>query len=132
MTKSNIVLLIVSLVLVTVTSVLLFLEGLATFGSFDAIYKPGNNGWDAVGGIFLFIYVLILAFFAVASAVATLPFDIILMKKAGKRWFNLAILIFSIAAIFLAVAMAAALPIVVKASEALKESSSSSSVSSAL
>lgn len=131
MKNSNKVLLIFALVFVTVTSVLLFLEGLATFGSFDAIYKPGNNGWDVLGGIFFFIYVLMLAFFAIASAIATLPFDIILMKKEGKKWFNLAILIFSIAAIVLAVAMAAALPIVVKLSEAL-ESNSSSSISSSI
>lgn len=105
---------------------------MATFGSFDAIYNNENTGWEgfgqALGGVFLYIYVIILGFFAILSAAATLPFNLIMMK-GGKKWFNIAILVFSIVAIVLAIGFAAALPIVAKTNEAMNSSSSSISSS---
>lgn len=124
------VLLIFALIFVTITSVLLAFELILSFISFDAIYHPGNDGWDVVGGVLVYVYVFLLGIFASISGAAILPFDIVLLKKVGKRWFTLAILIFAISAIAVAVIMAAALPIVASVNDAINSSSSSSSISS--
>ena len=93
MNKKSIVLLVFALIFVTISSILLFLEGMATFGSFDAIYNNESTGWEgfgqALGGVFLYIYVIILGFFALLSAAATLPFNLIMMKGGKKGRFRL-------------------------------------------
>ena len=130
MKKGDIVLLVFACLFATVTGVLLLFEAILVFGAFDAIYKPGNDGWDALGGVFLYVYAILIAIGSGISAAVTLPFNLVLMKRTGKKWYNFAILGFTITAVVLAVALAVALPIV--SHLAPNHSTSSSSASSAV
>ena len=129
MKKNDIVLLVFACIFATVTGVLLLFESILVFGAFDAIYTPGNDGWDAIGGIFLFVYAILFAIGTGIGAAATLPFNLILMKRTGKKWYNFAILGFTITAVVLAIALAVALPIVANIEDAVKSASSSASSS---
>ena len=59
-----------------------------------------------------------------------LPFDIILLKRNGKKWYSLAILIFLICAVVMAIGLVLTLPALSEAENAIKAANSSSSSSS--
>ena len=90
-----------------------------------AIFKEGGTFGDALGGILLYIYDILLAIVTIVSAALILPFDIIMIAKMKiNKWYTKAILIFAIAAIVYAILLLFSVPIV----SALQPSSSSSSM----
>lgn len=123
MKKSSKIMLVFACIFVTVTAAFLIGEMIFTFFSISAL--TSDNGWDAVGGIFLWLYAILLAIGTVASAAATLPFDIVLIKQVGKKWYNIIILIFTIVAMIIAVILVILLPIVSAMAPSNKGSSSS-------
>ena len=129
LTPGRIVLLVFACLFVTVTGVFLTFEVITSFGTIDAIFFGNNTLGDVIGGLFLWIITIILGFCVVGSAVVTLPFAIVLMKKVGKRWYAMTLLIFTLSAIGLAVILAIAMPVI---SLSGGGSSTSSSASSAI
>jgi hypothetical protein len=88
------------------------------------LFKGETTFGDAIGGIFIFIYSIMLGIAAIVAGVVSLPFEIILLKGVGKKWYSLTLLIVSIATIVSAVVFFFLLPAV---SEAVNNATSSSS-----
>lgn len=126
LTKGGIVLLVFATLLVLATAIALTLDFIVTAGSLNAIYGPDSDGWDALGGVFLFIYTIILSIVTAIGSLLSLPFTLSLIKKHQvNTWYTKGYLIFAIAAIVLAALLFATLPV-----SAQITSSSSSSISS--
>ena len=127
MKKSAITMLVLSLIFVVITGILLFFASLFVFGSLNALYKPDADLGDAIGGIILYIYLIMWCFGTAISAALILPFDLVLLVKFKiKKWYTIAILAFAIAAIVAAIIMFSAVPI----AESIREANSSSSIPS--
>ena len=130
MKKGSLVLLIFACVFATLALIFLALETLVIGSAIDALFiKHGNLG-DALAGIFLYLYGIMAAIATVISSAVALPFDIILLKRNGKRWYSLALLIFLACAIVVAIALLFTLPALSEAENAIKAANSSSSSSS--
>ncbi len=132
MSKKSIIMLVFACVFVTVTAGLLAYDSFVSISAYSVLFgsHPENFGealGSALGGVLLYALTIIFGAFILASVAATLPFEIILLKTNGKKWYTLVILIFSIVAVVLAIFYVAMLPIVSKAEEAARASSSSSS-----
>ena len=126
MRKSSKVLIILSCIFVTIAALFLGGEALFVFTSCNALFKPDADLGDALGGILVFIYAILLAGGAIASSIVSLPFEIPLFKLVGKKWYNIVLLVVSISIIVTAVALVFVLPV---ASNMVSSSSSSSSSS---
>lgn len=125
MKKSAIILLVFACIFVTTTLVLLAFTCLFCISSMTALLKDGKTLGDALGGIFLYIYDILLAIGTIISAALILPFDLIMIGKMKiNKWYTKAILIFAIAAIVVSFFFIFALPIMTT----LNSSSSSSSM----
>ena len=125
MKKSGIVLLVFACLFVTTTLVLLFFTSLFCISSMTALLSEEKTLGDALGGIFLYIYDILLAIGTIISAALILPFDLILIGKMKiNKWYTKTILIFAIVAIFASLFFIFALPIMT----AMNPSSSSSSM----
>lgn len=130
MKKGSLILLILACIFATVALIFLSLETLVIGSAIDALFiKHGNLG-DALAGIFLFLYGILAAIATVISSAVALPFDIILLKRNGKKWYSLAILIFLICAVVMAIGLVLTLPALSEAENAIKAANSSSSSSS--
>lgn len=134
MNKKSIIMLVFACVFVTVTAGLLAYDSFLSISAYSVLFgsHPENFGealGSALGGVLLYALTIIFGAFILASVAATLPFDIILLKSNGKKWYSLAILIFSIVAAVLAIIYIAMLPVVSQIESAAKESASSSSSS---
>ena len=137
MNKKSIVMLVFACVFVTVNTVLLVLDSITSFAAYS-IFFGGQKAEDfgeafgqALGGIFLFIYTILLGIGIAISCIATIPFLAVLIKENGmKKWFNIAILSFTVFAFLLAAVYIGMLPTISKIQEA--SSSSSSSISSSI
>ena len=129
MNKTLRVMFILACIFVTFASVFLFLEAVVMFWAINILFFENGDLGDAIGGVLLFIYGVGAAILTGISCLAALPFDIVLLKKEGKKWYSLAILIFIIVAIVLAILMAISLPILGNINNARQASSSSSSSS---
>lgn len=127
MTKTNKVMLVFACIFATLTAILLTGQILIELWSMGLLFGKDADLGSAIGGIFIFIYSIMFGAAAIVGAVVTLPFDIVLLKSNGKKWYSLALLIFSIAAIVTAIVFFFMLPMV---SEAVSRSSSSSIPSS--
>ena len=104
MKKSAIVLLVFACIFVTTTLVLLVFTSLFSISSLMAIFKGDAKFGDVLGGILLYIYVILLGIFTVVSAVLILPFDSILMGKMKiNTWYTKTIMIFAIVAIVISI-----------------------------
>ena len=126
MKKSAIILLVFACLFTTITLVLLAFTSLFSISSLMAIFKGDAQFGDVLGGILLYIYVILLGIATVASAALILPFDLIMIGKMKiNKWYTKAILIFAIAAIVISILFIFSLPI----AGALQPSSSSSSSS---
>ena len=125
MKKSSKALIVLSCIFVTIAALFLTGEALFIASSFNALYKPDANLGDALGGIFIYIYGILLAGGAIISSIISLPFEIPLFKLVGKKWFNIVLLCVSVSIIVAAVALVFTLPAV--ASLTADSSSSSSS-----
>lgn len=125
MKKSGIVLLVFACLFVTTTLVLLFFTSLFCISSMTALLSEEKTLGDALGGIFLYIYDILLAIGTIISAALILPFDLILIGKMKiNKWYTKTILIFAIVAIVASLFFIFALPIMT----AMNPSSSSSSM----
>ena len=125
MKKSGIIMLVFACLFVTTTLVLLVFTSLFSISSMMAIMKKDGTFGDALGGILLYIYDILLAIVTIVSAALILPFDLIMIGKMKiNTWYTKTILIFAIAAIVVSLFFIFALPIMT----ALNPSSSSSSM----
>ena len=132
MSKKSIIMLVFACIFVTVTAGLLVYDAFISFSSYMVLFgsHPESFGealGDALGGILLYAYTIILGVCILISSAATLPFDIILMKINGKKWYSIAILSFVITAVVAAIVFVAMLPTIAHIQDAAKASSSSSS-----
>lgn len=124
-----IVMLVISCILGTVALVPLFMEGMFTYGAIDALFIKGKTLGDALGGVFLFLFVIMLGIATMVCGLVCLPFNIILLKKVGKKWYSLTLLIVTIVVIVLALLMIITIPVI---SNTAPSSSSSSMDSSSM
>ena len=132
MNKKSIILLVFACLFVTVTAGLLIYDSFLSISTYNVLFgsHPEDFGealGAALGGVFLYVLTILFGIFILISVAITLPFDIILMKINGKKWYSLTILIFSIVAAVMAIAFIAMLPVVSQIESAAKANSSSSS-----
>ena len=122
MTKTSKVMLIFACIFVTLAFSLFAIQAYVELCSMGILFKGETTFGDAIGGIFIYLYSIMLGIAAIVAAVASLPFEIVLLKKVGKKWYSLTLLIVSIAVVVSAVLFFFLLPMV---SEAVSNSSSS-------
>ena len=122
MTKTSKVMLVFACIFVTLAFSLFAIQAYVELCSMGILFKGETTFGDAIGGIFIYIYSILLGIIAIAAAVASLPFEIVLLKNVGKKWYSLTLLIVSIAVVVSAVLFFFLLPMV---SEAVNSSSSS-------
>ena len=128
MRKSTVVMIVFACIFAVLTLLSLFFEGLFAFGSMDALFFSANTLGDALGGIFLLLFAIIVGVVVLFFALCSLPFIIVLLKQVGKKWYSLTFLIFTIVAIVLAITFVL-VPII--SGNASNGASSSSSLESA-
>lgn len=126
MKRSSKTLIVLSCVFVTIALLFLIGEALFVGVSFEAIMKPNSDLGDAIGGIFVYIYAILLAIGAIASSIVSLPFEIPLFKLVGKKWYNIVLLCVSGTIIITAVALVFILPAASSIASANSSNSSSS------
>ena len=122
MTKTSKVMLVFACIFVTLAFSLFAIQAYVELCSMGILFKGETTFGDAIGGIFIYLYSIMLGIAAIVAAVASLPFEIVLLKKVGKKWYSLTLLIVSIAVVVSAVLFFFLLPMV---SEAVNNSSSS-------
>lgn len=122
MTKTSKVMLVFACIFVTLAFSLFAFQAYVELCSMGILFKGETTFGDAIGGIFIYIYSIMLGIAAIVAAVASLPFEIVLLKNVGKKWYSLTLLIVSIAVVVSAVLFFFLLPMV---SEAVNNSSSS-------
>ena len=122
MTKTSKVMLVFACIFVTLAFSLFAFQAYVELCSMGILFKGETTFGDAIGGIFIYLYSIMLGIAAIVAAVASLPFEIVLLKKVGKKWYSLTLLIVSIAVAVSAVLFFFLLPMV---SEAVSNSSSS-------
>ena len=124
MTKTSKVMLVFACIFVTLAFSLFAFQAYVELYSMGLLFGGDNTFGDAIGGIFIFIYSIMLGIAAIVAGVASLPFEIVLLKGVGKKWYSLTLLIVSIATIVSAVVFFFLLPAV---SQAINNATSSSS-----
>ena len=122
MTKTSKVMLVFACIFVTLAFSLFAIQAYVELCSVGILFKGEITFGDAIGGIFIYIYSILLGIAAIVAGVVSLPFEIVLLKKVGKKWYSLTLLIVSIAVVVSAVLFFFLLPMV---SEAVNSSSSS-------
>ena len=126
MKKSSKVMLVFACIFATLSALFLGAQLFVEICSMNLLFKEGSTFGDALGGIFIYIYSIMFGIGAIAGAVAAIPFDIVLFKNEGKKWYALALLIFCVCAIVTAVVFFFMLPAI---SQVMDNSSSSISSS---
>ena len=124
MTKTSKVMLVFACIFVTLAFSLFAIQAYVELCSVGILFKGEITFGDAIGGIFIYIYSILLGIAAIVAGVVSLPFEIILLKGVGKKWYSLTLLIVSIATIVSAVVFFFLLPAV---SQAINNATSSSS-----
>ena len=124
MTKTSKVMLVFACIFVTLAFSLFAFQAYVELCSMGLLFGGDKTFGDAIGGIFIFIYSIMLGIAAIVAAVVSLPFEIILLKGVGKKWYSLTLLIVTLATIVSAVVFFFLLPAV---SEAINNATSSSS-----
>ena len=129
MNKKALTMLILSCVFVTIAVLLTALDAYVSISSYMLLFgsHPENFGealGAALGGVFLYIYTILLGIAILVFGFLTLPFDIILLKTNGKKWYSFVILGVAIACMVAAIAFVGMLPAISQAQEAAKSSSS--------
>ena len=130
MNKKALTMLILSCIFVTVAVLLTALDAYVSISSYMLLFgsHPENFGealGAALGGVLLYVYTILLGIAILAFGILTLPFDIILLKANGKKWYAFVILGVAIACMVAAITFVGMLPAISKAQEAAKASSSS-------
>lgn len=124
MTKTSKVMLVFACIFVTLAFTLFAFQAYVELCSMGLLFGGDNTFGDAIGGIFIFIYSIMLGIAAIVAGVVSLPFEIVLLKGVGKKWYSLTLLIVTLATIVSAVVFFFLLPAV---SEAINNATSSSS-----
>ena len=124
MTKTSKVMLVFACIFVTLAFTLFAFQAYVELCSMGLLFGGDNTLGDAIGGIFIFIYSIMLGIAAIVAGVVSLPFEIVLLKGVGKKWYSLTLLIVTLATIVSAVVFFFLLPAV---SEAINNATSSSS-----
>ena len=130
MNKKALTMLILSCIFVTVAVLLTALDAYVSISSYMLLFgsHPENFGealGAALGGVLLYVYTILLGIAILAFGILTLPFDIILLKANGKKWYAFVILGVAITCMVAAITFVGMLPAISKAQEAAKASSSS-------
>ena len=136
MSKKALTMLILSCVFVTIATLLTALDAYVSISSYTLLFGSNPESFGealgiALGGILLYVYTILLGVGILATGILTLPFDIILLKTNGKKWYSIVILVVAIVCIVAAIVFIGMLPVISKVQEATKSSSSSSSIESA-
>lgn len=124
MTKTNKVMLVFACIFVTLAFSLFAFQAYIELCSMGLLYGEGHDFGSAIGGILIFVYSIMLGIAAIVAAAVSLPFEIVLLKGVGKKWYSLTLLIVTLATIVSAVVFFFLLPAV---SEAINNATSSSS-----
>ena len=135
MNKKSITLLIFACIFATIAGVFLFFDAYVSFSAYALVFAKAESFGEALGavlgGILLYAYTIILGVLVIINSLISLPFSITLMKKEGKPWYALTLLIFAIIAILMAVVFFIMLPIMGNYESAQSSSSSSDAIESA-
>ena len=129
MSKKALTMLVLSCVFVTIAVLLTALDAYVSISSYTLLFgsNPENFGEAlgiAFGGILLYVYTILLGIAIVALGIITIPFDVVLIKTNGKKWYAFVILGAAIFCIVAAVTFVGMLPAISQAQEAAKSSSS--------
>lgn len=124
MTKTSKVMLVFACIFVTLAFTLFAFQAYIELCSMGLLYGEGHDLGSAIGGILIFIYSIMLGIAAIVAGVVSLPFEIVLLKGVGKKWYPLTLLIVTLATIVSTVVFFFLLPAV---SEAVNNATSSSS-----
>lgn len=131
MSKKALAMLILSCIFVTITALITALDAYVSISAYSLLLGDkdyasfGEAFGAALGGVLLYVYTILLSIGVLAFGILTLPFDIILLKTNGKKWYSFVILGVAIACIVAAIAFVGMLPALSKAQEAARSSSSS-------
>ena len=131
MSKKSLTMLILSCIFVTLAVALTALDAYVSISSYALLFSSDPQSFGealgaALGGILLYLYTILLGIGIIALGILTLPFDIILLKSNGKKWYSITILVVAILCIVSAITFIAMLPAISQAQEAAKAASSSS------
>ena len=135
MSKKALTMLILSCIFVTIATLLTALDAYVSVSSYALLFGSNPESFGealgiALGGILLYVYTILLGVGILATGILTLPFDIILLKTNGKKWYSIVILVVAIVCIVAAIAFIGMLPMISRIQEATESSSSSSSIES--
>lgn len=131
MSKKALAMLILSCIFVTITALITALDAYVSISAYSLLLGDkdyasfGEAFGAALGGVLLYVYTILLGIGVLAFGILTLPFDIILLKTNGKKWYSFVILGVAIACIVAAIAFVGMLPALSRAQEAARSSSSS-------
>ena len=137
MNKKALTMLILSCVFVTVAALLTALDAYVSISSYMLLFgsHPENFGeafGAALGGVLLYVYTILLGIAILAFGILTLPFDIVLLKTNGKKWYSFVILGVAVFCILAAIVFVGMLPALSQAQESAKSSSSAMESAEAL
>lgn len=127
MTKTSKVMLIFACIFTTLATILVGAQAYIELGSLNLLFGKETGLGEAIGGILLFVYSVMFGIATIVSSVIALPFDIVLLKQVGKKWYALVLFIVTLACIVTAVGLFFFLPAL---SEVVNNTSSSSVPSS--
>ena len=136
MNKKALTMLILSCVFVTAAVLLTALDAYVCVSSYTLLLRNDYESFGealggVLGGILLYVYTIMLGVAIIVFSILTIPFDVILLKTNGKKWYAIAILVAAGVCILAAIAFVGMLPAISQAQEAAKAASSSSSIESA-
>ena len=122
--------LILSCVFITIALLILAYDAYMSIGAYTLLFsgKAENFGealGKAFGGLILYAMTILCSIGTILFAGVTLPFDIVLLKENGKKWYSITILVVAIVCIVAAITFVAMLPIISEAQSAANASSSS-------
>ena len=129
MSKKAITMLVLSCIFVTIAALLTALDAYVSISSYSLLFGSNPESFGealgaALGGILLYVYTILLGIAIIAFGILTIPFDVILLKTNGKKWYSFVILGVAIACMVAAIVFIGMLPAISQAQEAAKSSSS--------
>ena len=137
MNKKALTMLILSCVFVTVAALLTALDAYVSISSYMLLFGSHTENFGeafgaALGGVLLYVYTILLGIAILAFGILTLPFDIVLLKTNGKKWYSFVILGVAVFCILAAIVFVGMLPALSQAQESAKSSSSAMESAEAL
>ena len=125
--------LVLSCVFITIALLILAYDAYMSFSTlFLLLGTPAENLGDALGKVFgsviLYAMTILTSIGVILFSGLTIPFDVILLKENGKKWYSITILVVAIVVIFMAIACVAMLPVISGIESSANSSSSSSDI----